>query len=88
MQRSIQHVCTIGQFISYNCHQQVFLLIDLIMHNLYMHVTTNVVSAIPSIHEYCMNVNVETRSGEFNFNVAKVVSYKSLNKKKNLRPHL
>ena len=34
--------------------------------NLYMHVTTNVALATPSINEYCMNVNVDARSGEFN----------------------
>jgi len=67
--------CTIGQFISYNCLRQVFLLIDLVTHDLYMHVTTNVVSAIPSINEYCMNVNVWTQgAANLTLNVAKWVS--------------
>ena len=75
--------CTIGQFISYNCLRQVFLLTDLVTHNLYMHVTTNVVSAIPSINEYCMNVNVWTQgAANLTLNVAKWVSYKSLNNAK------
>ena len=51
--------CTIGQFISYKCHRQIFLLIDLVAHNLYMPVTTNVVLAIPGINNYCMNDNVD-----------------------------
>ena len=42
----------------------MFLLIDLVTHNLYMYVTTNVVLAIPSINEYCMHVNVDARSDE------------------------
>ena len=50
----------------------MFVLIDLVTHNLYMHVTTNVVSAIPSINEYCMNVNVDARSGEFNSKCGKM----------------
>ena len=66
--------CTIGQFISYKCHRQMFLSIDLVMHNLYMHVTTNVVLAIPSLNEYCMNVYVDARSDELALNVAKWVS--------------
>ena len=66
--------CTIGQFISYKCHRQMFLLIDLVTHNLYMHVKTNVVLAIPSINEYCMNINVDARSDELALNVAKWVS--------------
>ena len=52
----------------------MFLLIDLVTHNLYMHVTTNVVLAIPSINEYCMNVNVDARSDELALDVAKWVS--------------
>ena len=40
---------------------------------LHWHVTTNVVSAIPSINEYCMNVNVDARSaGEFNSKCGKM----------------
>ena len=52
----------------------MFLLIDLATHNLSMHVTTNVVLAIPSINEYGMNVNVDARSDELALNVAKWVS--------------
>ena len=52
----------------------MFLLIDLVTHNLYMHVTTNEVLAIPSINEYCMNVNVNARSDELALNVEKWVS--------------
>ena len=39
-----------------------------------MHVTTNVVLAIPSINEYFINVNVDARSDELAQNVAKSVS--------------
>ena len=64
-------------------------LIDLVTHNLYMHVTTNVVSAIPSINEYCMNVNVWTLwtqgAANLTLNVAKWVSL-SVFKKETLRP--
>ena len=54
----------------------MFLLIDLVTHNLHMHVTTNVVLAMPSINEYCMNVNVDSVdawSDELALNVAKWV---------------
>ena len=40
-----------------------------------MHVTTDVFLEIPSITEYCINVNGDAQSDQLALNVAKWVSY-------------